>query len=394
MIIDYYFSAPQGRIPVTKEDLEKPFLLSPTQEHPFLTLGNYFDSLKDFVIQNGESVLSGIVAQEINRKVHVFDEVESCTINSEKHGALYHIASLEFQLDNLPFKLAITTALTEQGKKSLKGEYALLKELTDNRSPNYISKPYLLEEEVHEYGKMREEFFIMLGEWFEDYHEWHFSDQDDQSRICLWDYLKGNRLLSDEDGFSIMRQCAHTLTYYFDLESFRQIHPWHHAAGDFIVHHRNGVIDVKLITVRGYDRLLDIGEPSEENSITALLCFLLDLAVRMRLDKINGTDDVFWAPEYAVKAAVEGFFEGLTEKHYEEQITHEKITGFLDILKSFTNEELLQMYQPLLALYNEGDSNDFNIILDNLENHIIQLQNYIQKYSLKSLGEASSPNMG
>ena len=47
MIIEYLFSSPEGDISLAPEDLARPFLITPSEHHPFLTLGDYFEAIRE-----------------------------------------------------------------------------------------------------------------------------------------------------------------------------------------------------------------------------------------------------------------------------------------------------------------------------------------------------------
>ncbi len=60
MEIKYLFSSPEGDIslgPVEDpvfggEDLARPFLITPSEHHPFLTLGDYFEAIRAFILKD------------------------------------------------------------------------------------------------------------------------------------------------------------------------------------------------------------------------------------------------------------------------------------------------------------------------------------------------------
>jgi hypothetical protein len=78
-----------------------------------------------------------------------------------------------------------------------------------------------------------------------------------------------------------------------------QIFPWHHAAGDFVIRVDGEKTSVKMITVRDYVPMAGIEtEPDSEQAILdALVIFFIHLSVRMRLDRLDGVNEVVWAPD-------------------------------------------------------------------------------------------------
>ncbi len=106
------------------------------------------------------------------------------------------------------------------------------------------------------------------------------------------------------------------LTSYLDTRLFRQIYPWHHAAGDFIVDESTGPVSVKLVTARGYRSLLP-GKSNAADKMLGSLHFFINLTVRMRIDRIEGTGNLAWAGPEALSGIIRGFSEAWKEKERE-----------------------------------------------------------------------------
>ena len=64
MKIRYLFSASKGDIPLEPEELALPFKITPTQEHPFLTLKDYFDATGQFILMDGGKGLLRLMEEE------------------------------------------------------------------------------------------------------------------------------------------------------------------------------------------------------------------------------------------------------------------------------------------------------------------------------------------
>jgi hypothetical protein len=58
MMVEYRFASQGGDLPVDSQTLDRPFLLSPTESHPFLTLRDYFDAIRQFVLQRLTNISS------------------------------------------------------------------------------------------------------------------------------------------------------------------------------------------------------------------------------------------------------------------------------------------------------------------------------------------------
>lgn len=370
-------SAPDGDIPLETLGPDQPFSLTPEKKHPFLTLGHYFDAIANFVVQDECAVIKKAYAVISNQDIAQHD-ILKIIIRSEKHGALYHIASLEIFIGAQSFRLAVTTAIGPENTRILAREFEILRRLpVPGRS--YLPRTVAMDEEHCRAGARSEVIMIMLGEWLAGFHEWHLAlDNTDQTRkILLWDSEKGHRFLATADGFEIIRQAAKILTSYYDPESFRQIYPWHHAAGDFVVQKTGNDIAVRLITARNYAPQLEFNPDDPDAPTMALLSFLLNLTIRIRLDRLDGVGDVAWLDSFAVQAAVTGFFEALPEMDW-----GGKGSEFLNLLRSFNPEELAMLCNPLLELYNEEDPDDFTMVQTRLSQHCSRLWQCLQDFEL------------
>ena len=121
MHFQFVLSGPHGDIELSPEDLDQPFLISPEEQHPFLTLADYFGALQKFVLYaDGSALCSALQKQGLQADIKLSD-IFKVIIRSEKHGAFYHIASVEIigTGENVTFansKFAITTALSESAR--------------------------------------------------------------------------------------------------------------------------------------------------------------------------------------------------------------------------------------------------------------------------------------
>jgi len=384
MKIQYLFSSPDGDITLTSEDLARPFLITPTTSHPFLTLGNYFGSIEAFLLKDPAKPLHSILKERFNKQTDI-NRIQKILIRSEKHGALYHPASIEVMVEGKQLKIAVSTAVSEKGKLWLTREYEILKHLNRSYKLPYLPNIYTKGEvECKAVDQKNETLVMILAEWFEGYHEWHLSiDETDRSRrICIWDLKNGNRYASKQEAFEIFRQASKILTFYYDTNSFNQIYPWHHAAGDFIVGIRNGRVDVKLTTARRYESIMGSFSEDTVNPIIAIVYFFLNLTVRMQLDKLDGVGKTVWAGDFSAGAATAGFFEALMTLETEDRYNLGKVEDLLSLLQSFSEEELEGLFQSLLILYQKDDPEDLAVIQENLGGHINLLYQTLRDFRL------------
>jgi hypothetical protein len=368
MNVRYLFSSPNGDLPVDAALLARPFLLGPMQEHPHLRLGDYFRAIEQFVTgQGGEPLLS--LLKRITSKEIETSDIHELMIRSEKHGGLYHLSSVEILGPELRHKFVVSAAVTEGSRQALQREFEILKLLNDSFRLPFIPEVYLLDTMALASPGAPPEMAMMMGEWFDGYHEWHLHPGDSgEPRLVIWDFRKGYRDACDREAFEIYRQSALILTLYYNVVSTHHIYPWLHAAGDFIVKSEGEKVDVRLTTVRGYEPLMVFLEEQDINRVMALITFFLNLTIRTRLDRWEGVGDVAWAPGRAVEPTVEGFFQALRIMEKEGRFEN-GVDGFAGLLRSFGQDELLRLSRPLLELYRNESGETAALVEERLESH-------------------------
>ena len=379
-------SDPHGDRKLSPEDLDQPFLISPDEQHPFLKLADYFGALQNFVLfGDGNALCSALKKQGLQA------DISGVIIRSEKHGAFYHIASVEItgpgeNVTSANSTFALTTALSAPAKVSLAEEYLILQQLSEIQ-PHFVPKIYCKESITVQTDSGSEEFLVVLGEWLAGYHEWHASDDPEsgERKIHLWDYENGYRFLTEAESHELLLQAASILTYYYDPESFHQIYPWHHGAGDFVVKADSDGISVKLITARQYEPLVQFEGREEADRLVATIHFLLNLVLRIRLDRLDGVGEPAWLGAFAVHAAVEGFFTVLAAARVKNNLTTGPAAEFLEIIQSFDAGEISDMYTSLLEIYAGEDQDDFHLIQAQLADHVEELHETLQSFSLGNL---------
>ena len=384
MVIKFLFSAPKGDIPVGADDLQRPFLISAGERHPFLTLGDYFEAIKDFILRDHGRPLTTVLYEQFGVDIGL-DSISEILIRTEKHGALYHLASVEVVSGRQSLKMCVSTAVSENGRAWLRHESGLLKFLNSTFALPYLPVPYF-EGDVKvrsDYGN--ESLSMFLTEWFENYHEWHLSmdEKGEKQGVCVWDLKNGHWFASNREAFEIFRQASKILTLYYDIRDFNQIYPWHHAAGDFIVRSKDGIIDVKLTTARKYEPIMLFSSKDTIDPVVALTYFFLNLSIRMRLDRLDGVGARAWAGGFSVDALIRGFFDGLRIMEAEGRYGLGQVKDLLSLFKGFDQEEFAGLFCPLLDMYAKEDPGDFSVIQANMGSHTQELYEAIQSFSLR-----------
>ena len=383
MHFQFLMSGPEGDIELSPETLALPFAISPDEQHPFLTLADYFAALRQLIMLDGGRVLSLALKNTGLQGEISLSDISRVVIRSEKHGAFYHIASIEIIGPAQNRKFAVTAALSEGARATLEEEYGILRELAGIR-PTAFPEVFCLESLAVQTDRGAAEFLMVAGEWLAGYHEWHatLDPAAGQQRIRLWDYENGFRFLSDAESHALLRLASCILTCSYDQSSYCQIYPWHHGAGDFVVNPGPGALSVKLVTARQYGPLVHFEGAEPADRLVAAIHFLLNLCLRIRLDRIDGVGEPAWLDAFAVHAAVEGFFSGLQAALQAKRLMIGPAADFLDIMRSFDPQELYGMYDSLLAIYAEEDEDDFRLIQEKLPAHTEELHAALQEFTL------------
>lgn len=382
MNIVYCFSSPTGDVPVNNETLSRPFIAEPLQYHPFMVLGDFFDAVRDFILGKEEQRLTTLLSQLWGLKDN-HDDIDTIVIRYEKYGTLYQIASTDIISGDKNVKFAVSAALTPSARENIAIEYNLISELNTKTGLSYLPSVHFMDTQRIEKDGRIETMVLSLAEWFESYHEWHFSkDEEEKSRIVIWDMGGGNRFTSELESFEIIRTASKILTLYYDVDTTKRIIPWHHGAGDFIVHTAFGNIDVRLVTARGYEPFSFQDNSGPIDPYQGLLLFLMELTIKMRMDKMEGVGDTTWADNIFVAAAVQGFFQAMRIK---EEIQGEsgsfKVDTFIALIKALSQDEIEKLIHSQLDEYRALDTSDCQVIKAHLEEHARDLVNVLQHLS-------------
>lgn len=309
-------------------------------------------------------------SENVNIQTADIDRVDVFLV---KHGHFYHPAKIAVVVSDETFLFVLNLAASEEGLFCMEREYPVLKMLGDENP----SIPSVYEKATVTVGD-NSVFSMFLATWFDGYNEFHISYDDGVKKIIVWDYEKGVYFLSEDEVFQLYKKASEIMTDCYNVETFEQIQPWHHAAGDFVVKNNGGSIDVKLITVRQYTSLFENTFDDTESILEAALIFLVSLSIRMRLDRVDGVDESVWADDVALEAVVEGFCESLG--HHKRPAVFEA-----DLLPSFkkyvsdTGLELLNEFSRMVLGSYHPDSSDFSVASDNLSRHVAGLEQELRK---------------
>ena len=350
----------------------------------FINHGDYFTAARDFLERDQHAILTQSVSQHLHRKISS-QEIEEIRIFLDKHGEFYHPAKVEAILQAVKIPFVLNVAVTDVGKRCAQREYRLLQMLDTEYPGSFIPKVYA---QGNVFTKMNQvETRMFLGEWFEGFNEFHISldPADEQHKIVVWDHEHGNYFLSTGQTEDLYRQAAGILTGYYNVETSEQISSWHHAAGDFVLKCQHREIDVKLITVRQYAPMFEkdpeIGhkDPDAERILESLLVFFLNLAIKMRIDRLDGVGEMVWSDGIAVKGVLKGFFEGLVSKPPVRSFPESLADGFRQHLLACTHADLLDLNSAMVQAYHPM-APEVPVIRQYLKQHVDDLYRAIEQF--------------
>ena len=372
-----FVTTPEGVAPIDAEMRKRHLPVGPlgAGSEFDLRFGPYLEAVRGLVMRDDWQKILEALAHRLERVVG-FDEIEWLEIRTEKHGVCYHVARADLNVAGDLFSFAVNTAASNKVKPQLDRDFRLLKKLERKYRFPYLPQAYFKgAERYREGGKTTRWLHAFVAQWFEGYHEFHLHREQSGApcRLLLWDLDKGSRYLSTDQELELYRQAARILTLYFDWNSFRQIHPWHHAAGDFVVKEEGGRVDLRLVTVRDHAPVVDFKTRKRAGKLLVLLLFFLHLTIQMRLDRLDGVGEVAWAGDHCLEGVVAGFMQGLTEGNSRIRGGMPPAPEIQALFCRFSKEELMQLLSEMLDTYKFARE-ELSHIRDQGEAHIEHLQ--------------------
>lgn len=311
------------------------------------TFGAYFESIADWLrAGNGQALREALAAA--GHPLGPGESMAAVAVRAEKHGPFYHPARVAVHTapGRPPALLALNLAASEAGRALMEAEIAALERVGRRLVPGDVPR-VLARGTGRAAGAPPLPMF--LADWFEGFCEFHLARRpsDGRTQLRCWEAGSADPFLDARETRETYRQVARLLTRAFDPRSSTQIYPWHHATGDFVVRRGPGSPQVKLVSVRRYGATLDfpgLSDPAraDEARFLGLLVFFLNLTVRMRLDRLEGTGETAWAGPEAVGPTVEGFAEGLPA---------ELAAEWLPQVKGWSAGQLLALLGPVADFY-------------------------------------------
>jgi hypothetical protein len=349
----------------------------------FINHGDYFLAARDFLEKDRYAIITQSVSQYLHRNISS-QEIEEIRIFLDKHGEFYHPAKVEAVLQAVKIPFVLNVAVADIGKQCAQREYHLLKKLNTDYPDSFVPRIYAQGTVITKMDQVETRMF--LGEWFEGFNEFHTSfDPDDKKyKIIVWDHEHGNFFLTTQQTIDLYRQAGKILTYYYNIETFEHIFSWHHAAGDFVLKCQKEDIDLKLVTVRQYRSMFEGNIASghmdhdAEIILEALLVFFLNMAIKMRLDRLDGVGDIVWFDNMALQGILKGFFEGLALKPETSMFAKPLDHCFLQHLLSCSRTDFFDLNYAIAHTY-PSQAPEAPVIRQHFGKHVEDLYNAVRQ---------------
>ncbi len=379
----FLHSSLKGRIPFGESELLSPI----PQSRPIegertsspMTYGTYLGAVKRFLEDNWDQF-----AHLLHECVSTDGEsVSHIDIVAEKHGSEYHPARVMAEGTDWTASFVVNVAINDRGKNRLTKDFQLLRELGSRFPRTFVPAAYFTGDvSVPGDDDSPVDLSMFVGEWLEGFYEFHLSRNEANGSLAtvVWDTDLGYEILPIGESESLYKQAAFILTYYYDPNRFREVFPWHHAAGDFVVSRLNGGLRVKLITARQYAPRLIIEQAPLENRLQALMLFIANLTVRMRLDRLDGVGEIAWANDHCVNATILGTLDGLKAKIHDEMCEPGLLDAFLAAAPRMSPDDVTRLMMEVVECYDE-DAPDMPVIRRHLADHTLVVYRNFQNLS-------------
>ena len=318
-----------------------------------LRYGPYLEAVHHLLLKDDYQKLLQALGSRLSRVVSV-EEIDCLEIRSEKHGAFYHVARVDVWVSGQKVSFAVNVAAIPEARNQLARDFRLLENL--NKRYNYQFLPNVYFKGAGSYrekGKPAKWLHMFVAEWFSNFHEFHLHRDEvrGSTRVLLWDPDRASVYLSEHQCQELYRQAARILTLYYDYNNFKQIFPWHHAAGDFVLKEDQGKVDVRLITIRDYGAVVDFTSRKKAAKLLGLILFFLHLTIQMRIDRLDGVGQVVWAEDHCLQGTIAGFFAGLEQGEGGSRKNIPQAKEIRKLFCRFSRDEWLQLLVKMFSNY-------------------------------------------
>ncbi len=332
------------------------------------TYGQYMSSVSRLLSKNFFMVLRKLLKKQL-KPTPELEAASNIEVIAEKHGAFYSVSRLRIRFADDERSFAVNCAFSADQQAFLEVEVRLLANLHARYGLPYIPLPFI--------SAKAPGLMLSIAEWFENHHEFHLApDASGTPAINVWKQGGGQQLLDVEKITELYAQASKILTLHLDSRSFAQIYPWHHGAGDFVVDESQNPLSLRLITVRGYRPLLARKSDCRDKMLGSLH-FFVNLGIRMRIDRLEGTGELAWAGPQCLRGVIRGFVEAW-ETRWEN--THlPKAREIFSLFLDFSPEERLA-FAEIAAADGRVEADEDNFLLSRLPGHVIELSDALGHY--------------
>ena len=339
-----------------------------------VSYGDYFSSARLYLEKNQCGVICRVISKRRGVATTVSD-IGDIRIFLKKHGEFYHPARVEAHVQGKVYPFVLNAAFSDAGRARAQRECRVISEMNAGPFPGFLPEIYDLGE-IKKNGAedLISPCLFFTGEWFDGYSELHLSHDSDDNvlKLVVWDEDGAPFFLSPSQELAFYEQAAFILSCFYDMETFDQIFPWHHAAGDFIIKCGDHGVDVKLITARQRGAMFGVEDPDADSMMEGALLFLLNMSVRMRLDRIDGIGETAWAGDSAVVGALRGFIKALAGKKSPPAISISLDRCFREFILTRSREDMADMTMSIVESCHL-DAPDMPVIKKNIDAHITAL---------------------
>ncbi len=343
---------------------------------PPLTYGQYLGSVAGFLSANSYRALKAILKKQ-GRPSSGLDAASRIELIGEKHGALYSVSRLRISFADNVRSFAVNCAFSPEQRAFLQVEVRLLARLQAKFGLPRVAFP-LVSAKTPLLGHEPAYFMLFIAEWFENHHEFHLSPGPSGApAISVWNEGEPPHFLSASKTGELYRQACAILTSCLDTRSFAQIYPWHHAAGDFVVDESQNPPGLRLITVRGYRPLLAKKSDSRDKMLGSLH-FFVNMGIRMRIDRLDGTGELAWAGPECLAGVIRGFVDAWEARALE----HEDLPKAGEIFSLFLDlapDERLA-FAGIAARDGRVEAAESDFLLARLPGHVMELSDALENF--------------
>jgi hypothetical protein len=312
-----------------------------------VSYGDYFTAVGRYLEKERYRSVKLALKDTFGRKTEQ-QNLQKLSVFLVKHGEFYHPARVVVKTGSGNRSFVVNVAISSAGRDHIKTEFNLLDGLYPVFEPPALPRVYDLDEIPSGPGR---KIPMFSGQWFEGFCEFHLTADHPEglSNLIVWGQDETRSFLTVEQAEDVYKQVAIILTTAYKFFTFEQISAWHHAAGDFILKPNDATrVDLRLITVRTYAPLIENAEPDPATLVEALLLFFLNLTLRNRLDRLDGTGALAWADDYALKGTILGFFKGLSRVANREDLPETFHDDFKNYIRAHSPETLFDLFSAVV----------------------------------------------